>query len=62
MTATEEAQLAILGNRFRHDVGTPEHIAGLRHLLAQCDRDIAQETADDLGLPLPDCAHEGWVA
>ena len=40
----------------------PDYRRRLVRLAAECDRDIAKETADALGIPLPDCAREGWVA
>lgn len=60
--AATDATLTTFALRLRHDIGTPGCARGLRHLLAECDRDIAQETADELGIPLPDCAREGWAA
>lgn len=50
--ATDAAFAAIV-------VGTHDPDA-LARLLVECDRDIAAETARELGMPLPDCAREGW--
>lgn len=41
---------------------TAEWVDRLARLSAECDRDIAAETADELGMRVPDCAREGWAA
>lgn len=51
--ATDAAFAAIMVGTFDHDA--------LTRLLANCDRDIAAETARELAIPVPDCAREGWT-
>lgn len=52
-----DAQMTVLAHRFRTD-GGPEYDRRLRAALAHLDArpSIAQETADELGIDLPDCA------
>lgn len=55
--ATDAAFTALVGSLAAVDEGRDV----LRRLAADCERDIAAETALQLGIPVPECAREGWT-
>lgn len=57
MNLTDPATLAAFTSLTHATFGDPDT---LRALLTDCDRDIAHETANQLGIPVPDCARPGW--
>lgn len=61
VSAAEEATLTMLAAQLHHDVNASEYVAHLRHLAAECDRDISAETAHELGIAVPECARVGWT-